>query len=91
MQNTYIDKNNMIYLDVRQVEPIKIELGRPMAGYLLINGNYRPLPLGSTLDLEKGVFYWLPAPGYYGTFQLVFALSGSGGQLIRKDVIVKIK
>lgn len=90
-QNISPDKNGLFRLEIRQGERIEIELGKPMAGYLLVGNDYRPLPFGSTLDLEKGVFCWLPAPGYYGTYRLVFALSGPDSQMIRKDIVVKIR
>jgi hypothetical protein len=90
-QNIYPDKNGVIHLEIRQAEPIEIALGKSMAGYLVVGDDYRPLPFGSTLDLEKGVFYWLPAPGYYGTYRLVFALEGPNGQMTRKDITVKIQ
>ncbi len=33
----------------------------------------RELPIGSTLDREKGIFYWTPAPGFLGRHVLHFA------------------
>jgi hypothetical protein len=90
-QNLYPDKNGLIRFEISQGKRIEIDLGKPMAGYLLVKNDYRPLPFGSTLDLEKGMFCWLPAPGYYGTFRLVFALSGPDGQITRKDILVKIQ
>jgi hypothetical protein len=90
-QNLYPDKNGLIRFEISQGKRIEIDLGKPMAGYLLVKNDYRPLPFGSTLDLEKGMFCWLPAPGYYGTFRLVFALEGPDGQITRKDILVKIR
>jgi hypothetical protein len=90
-QNLYQDKNGSIRVEISQGERIGINLGKPMAGYLLVGNDYRPLPFGSTLDLEKGMFYWLPAPGYYGTYRLVFALAGPDNRMIRKDIVVKIR
>lgn len=90
-QNIYQDKNGLIRFEISQGERIEIDLGKPMAGYLLVGNDYRPLPFGSSLDLGKGMFYWLPAPGYYGTYRLVFALEGPDGQMTRKDIVVKIQ
>lgn len=90
-QNVYPDKNGLIRFEIKQGERIEIDLGKAVAGYLLVGNDYRPLPFGSTLDLEKGVFYWLPAAGYYGTYRMVFALSGPDGQMNRKDIVVKIQ
>src|SRR5260221_10788031 len=39
-------------------------------GYQLVNGEHRPLPIGSSL--KGGVFYWQPGPGFLGQFHLVF-------------------
>jgi len=90
-QNLYQDKNGSIRVEISQGERIEINLGKPMAGYLLVGNDFRPLPFGSTLDLEKGMFYWLPAPGYYGTYRLVFALAGPDSRMMRKDIEVKIR
>jgi hypothetical protein len=39
-------------------------------GYQLVNGEHRPLPIGSSL--KNGIFYWQPGPGFLGEFHLVF-------------------
>lgn len=41
-------------------------------GYLEADGELRPLPIGSRLDSQNGVFYWHAAPGFYGEYELVF-------------------
>lgn len=40
------------------------------------------LPIGSTLDKETGVFYWMPAPGFLGRHVLHFAVT-DGASLSR--------
>ncbi|MCP4146580.1 MAG: hypothetical protein GY757_02420, partial [bacterium] len=42
------------------------------AGYLAVGKQLRPLPIGSTLDVKKGTFSWLPAPGFSGEYKLIF-------------------
>ncbi|MCX6560648.1 MAG: hypothetical protein NTZ26_09035, partial [Candidatus Aminicenantes bacterium] len=42
------------------------------AGYLIVGDELRPLPIGSTLDSDAGVFSWLPGPGFLGDYRLVF-------------------
>ena len=37
-----------------------------------MNGEGRALPLGSSLDAESGIFYWQPAAGFLGAFDLEF-------------------
>jgi hypothetical protein len=47
------------------------------------------LPLGSTLDREKGKFYWLPVAGFMGDYNLTFIVASKGG-LIRKYIRIAI-
>jgi len=42
------------------------------------NGAQQPLPLGSSFDPVAGRFYWEPAAGYLGNYDLAFvAANGS--------------
>jgi len=41
-------------------------------GYLQVGDELRRLPIGSTMDSENNIFYWQPAPGFYGAYDLVF-------------------
>jgi hypothetical protein len=67
-------------IEVTQGERIEIRLppagdGR-YAGFQAVNGEQRALPLGSSLDAGAGIFYWQPAPGFLGSFGLVFVAPG---------------
>jgi hypothetical protein len=56
---------------VEMVELGRIELRLGATdGNLLVNGERRSLPVGSTL--KDGVFYWQPGPGYFGEYYMVF-------------------
>ncbi len=56
-------------VQIQELDRIELNLGA-VKGYLLLNGERRELPIGSTL--LNGVFYWQPGPGFLGTFQLNF-------------------
>jgi hypothetical protein len=56
-----------IHMDV--LERIELQVGAT-GGHLVINGEPRPLPIGSTL--KGGVFYWQAGPGFLGEFDLLF-------------------
>ena len=50
------------------LEPIEIHVagdGR-VTGYMVVGGERRELPAGSTLDAERGVFYWQPGAAFIG-------------------------
>jgi hypothetical protein len=56
-------------------------------GYLLVNGERLPLPIGSTL--KGGHFYWQLGPGFLRDYDLVFERPGS--KPVRVHVIVRPK
>jgi hypothetical protein len=69
-------------LDARAIDEVEVEeLGRvelqlppglPWRGHLRHNEDRAPLPVGSTLDSEGGVFVWQLGAGYLGTYTLQF-------------------
>jgi len=48
------------------------ELERVVIDFRVAVQPLKSLPIGSTLDREKGVFYWNPGPGFIGNYELVF-------------------
>ncbi|MCP4150458.1 MAG: hypothetical protein GY757_22110 [bacterium] len=64
------------------MERVEIHFGNPdgipankalnYTGYLKVGKKLKPLPIGSTLDMKKGIFYWAPGPGFTGEFELLF-------------------
>lgn len=41
-------------------------------GFQVIGDQLRALPVGSTLDIERGIFYWQPGVGFFGDYEFVF-------------------
>ena len=60
-------------------------------GYLEVNDRLSPLPIGSTLDTENGIFYWHPGPGFFGRFTLLFVIESPTGQSYKKPVVITIE
>jgi phosphodiesterase/alkaline phosphatase D-like protein len=60
-------------------------------GYLEVNSRLSPLPIGSTLDTENGIFYWHPGPGFFGRFTLIFVIESPTGQSYKKPVVITIE
>ncbi len=59
-------------------------------GYHVVGSQLKPLPIGSTLDKEIGIFYWQPGPGFTGEYRLVFVEKRQDGEINRKDIKVTI-
>ena len=72
----------------------KIQNSKFYSGYQVIGSQLRPLPIGSTLDMERGIFYWQPGPGFVGCYNFVFIRSQEGKEVIKKikiNIIPKCK
>lgn len=60
------DKNGIIRIEIKELERVAIHFpASPI-------DNLSPLPIGSTLDRERGIFYWIPGPGFIGNYDLSF-------------------
>ena len=57
-------------------------------GFLVIGDQLRTLPVGSTLDREKGIFYWQPGVGFVGDYEFVFV---STGEINKRKVKIRVK
>jgi hypothetical protein len=80
------DSSGLRLARVKQGDRIEMRLPRGYEkAYQLMNGLDRPLPVGSSFDAASNTFYWQPAPGFLGSYELVFV---SGAEQIRVRVFV---
>jgi len=61
-----------------------------LSGFMRVGDQFKPLPIGSTLDSKQGVFYWQPGPGFVGDYHLVFVAQDDYGWTAKKDIVVRI-
>jgi hypothetical protein len=99
-QEIYPDENGVIVVEIKEMERIEIHFQvkhnwQPVPtrtnyrGYMKVNNRLRSLPVGSSLDIEKGIFYWQPGVGFLGEYPLVF-MENHPGQWVKKNIIVRI-
>ena len=81
-----------LQIEVEEVERLEIHLtgqgGNEFIGWG--SNKNQPLPEGSTLDKEKGIFYWIPCPGFLGRHILHFAVTDGEFYSIPIEVMVNI-
>lgn len=70
-------ENGSINIDIRELDRIEIHLddqgySTAWQGFQVIGNRAAVLPIGSTLDQEKGKFYWQTGHGFFGQYRLVF-------------------
>ncbi len=62
-------------VEVKELGRVELELSAGTGewlGYMVVGNQLKELPVGSSLDTGKGVFYWLPGPGFLGDYDFVF-------------------
>jgi hypothetical protein len=84
------DASEISRVEICELERMELHLSNPCAGYMIMGDKLKQLPVGSTLDLKKGIFHWIPCPGFLGEFNLVFVEKEADGTLCRKNVTVTI-
>jgi len=87
------DNYGTIQIEIREVERIEVDLGkgRDYRGYLVVGGELRPLPIGSTLNQKNGTFFWMPGPGFIGKYDLLFLQTDKFGITRRIPVEMTIR
>lgn len=77
---------------IRELERlvIRLEGKKLIAGYLLVGDRLRALPIGSTLDRERRIFYWRPGPGFVGNYSFVFFIESENGERSVTNLHIKI-
>jgi len=103
-QVVFADETGMNRIDINEVERVQIYLtdrcddnstaesqsSNSFTGYLEVNNRLEPLPVGSTLDTQRGIFYWQPGPGFIGEYRFVFIEKEQNTDINRKHIVVKI-
>jgi hypothetical protein len=95
----FAGENNRFVVNVNPVERLEIRLWPDeydkdervgFEGYGMNTGRHGTLPVGSTLDTENGVFYWMPGPGFAGKFNFEFFKIYKDGTGSKKEIVIII-
>jgi len=85
----YPDNNGIITVEIMELERLEINLGFPdLIGFQKIGDQLKPLPIGSFIDSEIGIFYWQPGVGFYGIYEFVFIKTG---RIDRRKFSLRVK
>jgi len=99
----YPDDKGNITIEIKELERIEIHLADDLtevdsdssdnsefySGYHVVGDQFRPLPIGSTLDAERGIFYWQPGPGFFGQYEFGF-FQNQSPYMIEKKIRIRI-
>ncbi|MGE5342666.1 MAG: hypothetical protein ACM3SY_14420 [Candidatus Omnitrophota bacterium] len=92
----YPDENGILTIALSELERVVIDLSSPGAsspvkGYARVGDQLNPLPVGSTLDEEQGIFYWQPGVGFIGEYRFVFFMDESNKKEIKREIKIIIR
>ncbi len=73
-----------VEITIPEAERVEIRFAGPAAAL-------GRLPIGSSLDRERGIFYWQPGAGVLGTHLLVFKTVDSTGKQWKKTIFITFK
>ncbi len=82
--------NASVTKDSSNNSKFKIQNSKFYPGYQVIGNQLTSLPIGSTLDTGRGIFYWQPGPGFIGEYFFVFIEIGKNGMMSKTDIIIRI-
>ncbi len=88
------DEQGIFNIEIEELERIEIDISEKAAfitGYMIIGDQLRPLPIGTTLDIKTGKFYWQPGVGFVGEYRLEFIENGRDGLVSKKTIHITIE
>jgi hypothetical protein len=95
----YPNHEGVISIQLRENQRVEIGIRSSLLwdavvfGYMIAGDSDRLqlLPIGSTLDMTRGIFYWQPCAGFFGQYRFVFVEKGQNGELEKKIINVVIE
>jgi hypothetical protein len=86
----YPNGKGIITIEIKELERVEIHFFDSTLNVELRTLNLSSLPIGSTLDTEKGIFYWYPIPGFIGKYRLVFVTRTGPGTFTKRNITIEI-
>lgn len=88
-QNFYPDASGNVTVEISELERLEIHFSNDDTPVRSIRSTTQ-LPVGSTLDMEKGIFYWQAGLGYLGRYEMGFVVQDKYGKLSKINLLVNI-
>lgn len=82
------DKKGNIHVETRELQRIEINMGGEVD--IVSVKPVGMLPIGSVMDTKKGVFCWMPGPGFIGKYSFEFIETDRGGKEYKRTVDIRI-
>lgn len=98
-QDYFPGEQGQIDIDIHEDERIEVHLNEEygilpagsLYGVISCPAQNHLLPIGSTFDPIKGIFYWHPGPGFIGAYDFQFIIYLPDGTAYLKKLTIKIQ
>jgi hypothetical protein len=97
LETIFPEWSGEIRIRTRETEQVELRLASQFddsmatyEGYVVVDGRMRPLPVGSSLNVNTGTFKWQPGPGFIGHYEFVFLRTSENGTKTRIPVDLRI-
>ncbi|MCP5050674.1 MAG: hypothetical protein GY940_26155 [bacterium] len=92
LEMVYPDDRGNVKIEIREIDRVELHLEgfRKLSGWLKVGQQLKPLPIGSSLDRERGIFRWMAGLAFVGKYHLVFAGEDAHGNKILKNILIRI-
>jgi hypothetical protein len=77
------DASGVIRIDLKELDRLQLDFQAPVQ---IVS----PLPIGSTLDRDRGIFYWQPGVGFVGEYRFWFLVKNSVAGWKKHEVYARI-
>jgi hypothetical protein len=83
------DNSAQVEVEVK-VEEKDLKNSKFYSGYQVIGNQFRPLPIGSTFDAKRGIFYWQPGPAFIGEYEFLFIGNRGNNNFMKRILVVRV-
>jgi hypothetical protein len=89
----YPTEGGTIKIEIKELERIELRFSSSgqLSGWMTVVDQFRPLPIGSYLDPDRGIFYWQTGVGFVGEYRLVFIEEDQHGNRPGNNIFVEVK
>ena len=91
----YPKDSGEVFVEIKELERLEIVLVHPgelpaHPGNIIAETLY-PLPIGASLDVQRGIFTWMPGVGFVGDYSFAFLVNDASGKVKRKNIRIRIR
>jgi hypothetical protein len=86
LQVGYPGEDGIVTIEIKELERLEVHLSNSLSP----TWSHSSLPIGATLDHNRGIFYWQPGAGFSGDYDFMFVRRDAEGNLLKQRLRIRI-